>query len=86
LHYAGGVRTRHRSSDMPDDPEQARTLVMIHIDDARAAIESAGRRISDPAARAELERAMRALQALEEIRLRAFEDTDVSSSRQKPEA
>jgi hypothetical protein len=41
---------------MPDDLEQARTLVMIHIDDARAAIESAGRRISDPAARADLER------------------------------
>jgi hypothetical protein len=51
---------------MPDDPEQARTLVMIYIDDARAAIESAGRRIGDPIARADLERAMRALQALEE--------------------
>jgi hypothetical protein len=71
---------------MPDDLEQARTLVMIHIDDARAAIESAGRRISDPAARADLERAMRALQALEEIRMKAFDEPDVSSSRQRPEA
>ena len=71
---------------MPDDREQARTLVMIHIDDARAAIESAGRRISDPAVRADLERAMRALQALEGIRMKAFDDADVSSSRQRPEA
>jgi hypothetical protein len=66
---------------MPNDLEQARTLVMIHIDDPRAAIESAGRRISDPATRSELERAMRVLQALEEIRMKAFE-----SSWRRPEA
>jgi hypothetical protein len=54
--------------------------VMIYIDDARRAIESAGRRISDPNARADLERAIRALTALEEIRLKAFDEGDVSSS------
>ena len=70
---------------MPDDLEQTRTLVMIHIDDARAAIESAGRRISDPAARADLERAIRALRALEEIRMKAFTDADVSPRPPSPE-
>ena len=70
---------------MPDDLEQARALVMIHIDDARAEIEGAGRCISDPIARADLERAIRALKALEEIRVKAFDDGGGSPRGPRPE-
>ena len=52
---------------MSHDTEKTRVSIILHLDDARMAIDSALELISDPATRAHLERAKRSLAHLEQL-------------------